>query len=410
MYIGQNEAAIVGAPTPDEIRRIWDGERRLSAGTARAYLIRIQQFRTYCTLQRLTEREELTLEGANRFIDWYVRRPRRPPRNLQVARSALRSLSRVYHRMGHPPPDWQPVRPTQPPASPLFVKYTVYMAQHRGLTEMTIDKKLRHIAQLDDYLTRSGKDWHSIHLTDIDAFLVDCATRYSRSYVSGIACTVRCFSRFLHWSGQSPVDMSEAVVAPSLRRYERPRRALRWDDVQRLLRAVDRSTPIGLRDYAILLMMSTYGLGGAELTRLQFQDIDWVANTLSVYRPKTGVSFTLPLLRPIGEVLARYLRHGRPIDTPTRHVFVQMQVPFKPFVRASAMGHIVAKYAKKAGIDAPSLGSHVIRHSHAGRQIDLGTRPHVLSELLGHNHPESISAYVRIATDSLREIALPVPT
>ena len=117
----------------------------------------------------------------------------------------------------------------------------------------------------------------------------------------------------------------------------------------------------------------------------------------------------LPLLPPIAEVLAHYLRRGRPVDTPTRHIFVQMQIPFKPFVRAGAIRHIVAKHAKKAGIDAPSLGSHVLRHSHAGRQIDLGTRPQVLSELLGHTDPESVSAYVGIATDSLREIALAVP-
>lgn len=115
------------------------------------------------------------------------------------------------------------------------------------------------------------------------------------------------------------------------------------------------------------------------------------------------------MLPPISQALAHYLRYGRPIDTPTRHIFVQMQVPFKPFVRAGAIGHIVAKHARKAGINAPSLGSHVLRHTHAGRQIDLGARPQVLSELLGHSDPELISAYVRIATDSLRELALPVP-
>ena len=409
-YIDRNGSTIAGAPTPAEIRRIWDEERRLSAGTARNYLIRIQKFRTYCTLQGLTEREELTLEGANRFIDWYVQQRSRLPRNLQAVRSALRSLGRVYHRMGLAPPNWQPLQPPPPPASPLLVKYAAYLTQHRGINEITIDKKLRHIAKIDDYLTRSSKDWHSIQLTDIDAFLVDCATRYSRSYVSGIACTVRCFSRFLHWRGQSAVDISEAVISPTQRQYERPRRALPWDEVQKLLKAVDKSTPVGLRDYAILLMMSTYGLGAAELNRLQFQDIDWAANTVSVYRPKTGISFTLPLLPPIGEALARYLRHGRPVDTPTRHIFVQMQVPFKPFERASAIGHIVAKHVKKAGIEAPCLGSHVLRHSYAGRQIDLGARPQALSELLGHSDPESVSAYVRIASEALRETALPVPT
>ncbi|MGX5805179.1 hypothetical protein ACWGS9_28615 [Bradyrhizobium sp. Arg314] len=91
----------------------------------------------------------------------------------------------------------------------------------------------------------------------------------------------------LHWSGRIPVDLSEAVIAPVQLRLERPRRALAWEDVQRLLKAVDRSTPMGLRDYALLLMMSTYDLGAGEAIRLRFEDIDWEADALSVVPPRT---------------------------------------------------------------------------------------------------------------------------
>lgn len=76
----------------------------------------------------------------------------------------------------------------------------------------------------------------------------------------------------------------------------------------------------GLCDHALLLMMSTYGLGAGEVIGLQLQDIDWRAGTLQMSRPKTGVNFVLPLLPPVAKVLARYLRHGRPSHTPTRHL------------------------------------------------------------------------------------------
>jgi integrase len=157
-------------------------------------------------------------------------------------------------------------------------------------------------------------------------------------------------------------------------------------------------------------MMSTYGLGAGEVIRMQLQDIDWYGGTLKVVRPKTGVTFTLPLLPAVAKVLARYLRHGRPPHTPTRHLFVRMKMPFSPLSASSAVGHILIKHARAAGIDAPYLGSHVLRHSNAARQLDLGTRPRVLSDLLGHRGAESVSAYVRIATESLREVSLPVPT
>jgi integrase len=111
-------------------------------------------------------------------------------------------------------------------------------------------------------------------------------------------------------------------------KFERPRRALPWEDVQHLLRAVDRSSPRGLRDYALLLLMSTYGFGSGEVIRLQLQDIDWNAATLKVMRPKTGVAFTLPLLPPVAKALAFYLRDGRPPSIPHRYVFVCMRRPF----------------------------------------------------------------------------------
>ena len=145
------------------------------------------------------------------------------------------------------------------------------------------------------------------------------------------------------------------------------------------------------------------------MTRLQLQDIDWSAGTLQVLRPKTGVNFVLPWLAPVAKVLAKYLRQGRPPHTPTRHLFVQMKVPFCAITSASAVRHIIVKHAKVAGIQAPYLGSHVLRHSNAARQIDVGTQARVLSDILGHRDSESVSAYVRIATQTLREVSLPVP-
>ena len=292
----------------------------------------------------------------------------------------------------------------------MLAEYSDHLHRHRGNPDVTVRKKLHHITKFEDHLARAGEAWSSMRLADIDDFLVDCAQRYSRTTVSDIACSIRCFSRFLHSSGRIAVDLSEAIIAPIQPRHLRPRRSLPWEDVQRLLRAVDISSACGLRDYAILLMMSTYGLGAGEVRGLKFHDIDWTAGTLSLVRPKTGVAFTLPLLPAVARALARYRRNGRPLDTSTRHVFVQIKMPFTPFAASSAIRHIIVKHAKVAGIEAAYLGSHVLRHSNAARQIDLGTPPRVLSDLLGHNDPESISAYVRIATETLREISLPVPT
>jgi site-specific recombinase XerD len=404
------QRAAEGSPAAEDMLRIWRADRCMQDSSAGLYLQWIKRFRVYCARQGLDERTELTLCGARRFIALYAQLRHLDPRRLGGARSALYALSRVYQVMGLTPPAWQPVQPAPPPATTLLREYADHLVRHRGNPEITMHKKLAHIGKLSEHVAASGKTWGTMALTDIDAFLIGCAERYARSTVADIAGSVRCFARFLLATGHIAIELAESVVSPTRPKLERPRRALPWEDVQRLLRSVDISSPRGLRDHVLLLMMSTYGFGAGEVIRLQLQDIDWTAATLKVVRPKTGVAFTLPLLPAVAKALAFYLRDGRPPNTPHRYVFACMRMPFSPLSASSAVRHILVKHAKAAGLNAPYLGSHVLRHTNAARQVDLGVRPRVLSDLLGHRDPDSISAYVRIATETLRDVSLPVPT
>lgn len=401
--------AAPAAPATEDMLRIWRADHCIQDSSAAVYLQWIKRFRAYCARHELNERAELTLEGADRFIAWYARHRHLDPQRGGLTRSPLYALNRVYQVMGLDPPAWQAPQAASPPASALLGEYADHLARRRGSPASTIHKKQDHVGKLLEHLAGQGKTWRTMALTDIDDFLVGCAQRFARSTVADLASSVRSFTRFLLATERISVELAESVVSPVQPKFERPRRALPWNDVQRLLRSVDTSTARGLRDYALLLMMSAYGFGAGEVIRLQFQDIDWSAATLKVVRPKTGVAFTLPLLPAVAKALAFYLRDGRPPNTPTRHVFVRMKTPFTPMSASSAVRHILVKHAKAAGLDAPFLGSHVLRHSNAARQVDLGIRPRVLSDLLGHRDPTSISAYVRIATETLRDVSLPVP-
>jgi integrase/recombinase XerD len=405
-----DRAAAAAAPTTEDMLRIWRADRCVQDNSAAKYLQWVKLFRAYCARHDLDECAELTLEGAHRFIAWYAQCRRLDPRGLALARTAVYALSRVYEVMGLIPPTWQVPQPEPPPSSPLLREYADHLARHRGNPETTVRKKLDHVGKLSEHLAGHGKTWRTMALTHIDEFLVRSARRYARSTVADIAGSVRSFVHFLLATGRISIALADSVISPVQPKFERPRRALPWEDFQRLLRSVDTSTARGLRDYTLLLMMSTYGFGAGEAIRLQFQDIDWTAGTIKVMRPKTGVAFTLPLLLAVAKALAFYLRDARPPNTPTRHLFVQMKMPFSPLSASSAVRHILVKHARVAGLDAPYVGSHVLRHSNAARQVDLGIRPRVLSDLLGHRDPESISAYVRIATETLRDVSLPVPT
>ena len=158
----------------------------------------------------------------------------------------------------------------------------------------------------------------------------------------------------------------------------------------------------------MLLLLASYGMGSSEVARLRLEDIDWTAKLLRVRRHKTGVLIELPLLPSIARALAAYLRRGRPRHSTSREVFLTVALPHHA-IGASALRHQVHKYMSRAAIPAELRGSHVFRHSHATRQIDLGARPKIVSDILGHRRPSSTSVYVRVAIRRLRVLALPVP-
>ncbi len=374
------------------------------------YLRWIGRFRAYCEQCGLNEQAQLSLDGARRFVDWYSRRHDLGPCAAANARTAVHELNRVYCVLGREAPPWRVAPVPSYPVTGILRAYTDHLIAHRGSPQTTVHKKLVHMGYFLEHLRKCGQTWRSMTLADIDAFLVDCSHQYARTTTADIACSIRSFSRFLLATGRSRRNLADSIIAPVQPKYERPRRSLPWEDVQRLLHAVDRSNPRGLRDYAMLLMMSTYGFGAGEVIGMRLEDINWTAATLRVIRPKTGTAFRLPLLPAIAKAVAFYLRSGRPPNVTSRYLFLQCKLPFAPLTCASAVRHIVVKHATVAGVTAPFLGSHVLRHSNASRQIDLGADPRVVSDILGHRDPDSISAYVRIATETLRDVSLPVPS
>lgn len=256
-------------------------------------------------------------------------------------------------------------------------------------------------------LRSRGRKIGAARIVDIDAFVDAMLARWSRSFVADRCSSLRQFLRFLRATGRLRRDLTTSVVGPRLHVAARPPRALPWADIRRILRGVPRRRAVDLRDYAMLLLLASYGMGSSEVARLRLEDIDWTAKILRVRRHKTGVLIELPLLPSVARALAAYLRR-RPRHSTAREVFLTVAMPHRG-IGGSALRHQVRKYMIRAAIPAELQGSHVFRHSHATRQIDLGASPKIVGDILGHRRPSSTSVYVRVALRRLRAIALPVP-
>lgn len=382
----------------------------LTPGTIVIYLQWVRRFRFYCAKRRLLEPEQLTAVGVCRFTHAYAgprlrgRQSSKESRNL--ASNALHAWACAWNALGTSLPPWRDKH--APPLSPLLKEYCHYRRAHNGVSERTLLRDVETAGGFLKQLHRARKTIARAALTDADAFVQTLATRLSRRTVADTCSSLRAFLRFLRMTGRLRADLANGVMAPRYRIDERPPRTLPWSDVQKILRSISQAEAPGKRDYAIVLLLATYGLGAAEVLGIRLEDIDWQAGELRVRRPKTNVSIQLPLLPAVARALSAYLRWERPPARSVQHVFLRENMPYEP-ITSGAIRHRIRHYARLGGISSKVIGAHAFRHSHASRQVDSGANVKVVSDILGHRSSSSTSVYVRVALKRLRAVALPVP-
>lgn len=146
--------------------------------------------------------------------------------------------------------------------------YRKYLASVRGFAGGTI---VRHAEVAKDFLRflrYDDTDHRQVTFDNVDTFVVQASTHVGRITMQKVIAIMRSFLRFLETCGEAPVGLDRHLESPRHHRDERLVRALPWDDVLSLLRGIDRSTTKGCRDYAMLLLIATYGLRRSEVTSL----------------------------------------------------------------------------------------------------------------------------------------------
>jgi integrase len=189
-------------------------------------------------------------------------------------------------------------------------------------------------------------------------------------------------------------------------RPERPPRALPWPFVERLLESIDRTRRTGSRDHAILHLMACYGLRTGELTQLTLDSINWQTRTLTVWRAKTRSTTVLPLHGRTLGILTDYLKSGRP-QAKLSYLFLTDCAP-----RAAITSGCVARMFGRrlqSGLAISGYSPYSLRHAFAMRLFQRGVGMKAIGDLMGHRDLVSTSVYLRLQSEALREVALPVP-
>lgn len=286
--------------------------------------------------------------------------------------------------------------------------YEQYCRDQRYLRPRTVSERVREIAIFLDFLgARSIRRLHDIQPADLTAFIISRQQWRPRT-VSRNVSSVRLFLQFLTLRGILKQDLSHRL--PAIRVPRDATIPSTWDPelVSKLLGAVERSSPRGKRDYAILLLASRLGLRVTDIRSLKLNEINWDAATIDLVQSKTDAALQLPLPEEVGEALIDYLRFARP-KMEHREVFLKLRSPFAPFAEDNHLHDIVSHWRLAAGIKFRSQqhhGLHSLRHTLATRLLQEDTPFHVISEVLGHATTASTLIYAKADTETLRSAAL----
>ena len=304
-----------------------------------------------------------------------------------------------------PPP--QPSPPSRKDA--LLADYQRFMEEVRGLAHSTVSGHLRTVSCFLDQLGYESAPSHLAELkpSDVETFITYLGKQHCRGTLQHEVADLRGFFRFGAASGLLPPGLDAQIDTPHLYRLEQLPRAVPWESVCALLDSIGRNTQMGMRDYAMLFLIATYGFRACDIRTLLLDDIRWRQGEIWVTQHKTGQPLVLPLTDAAGDALVQYLRNGRP-QTPFRQVFLRVRAPLGP-LGLTGVNDAFSGCVKRSGLQLPATGIHCLRHAYALHLLRQGTSLKTIGDLLGHRTAESTCVYLRLAIEDLREVALDLP-
>jgi site-specific recombinase XerD len=247
-----------------------------------------------------------------------------------------------------------------------------------------------------------------LNCQEVEQFFLAYAPAMGRSARRSLQSALRTFFRFCLQQDHIRQPLDRAV--PTLRTYKLATvpRGLTDEQAQQTLGGINRHTPVGRRDYAILQILYTYGVRGGQVRALRLEDIDWERDQILFKASKRGKDVELPLTVEVGESLLDYLRNARPACSYPE-VFLTCRAPYHPLPNSNSLSAIVDRCLRAAGIDIPSKGAHAFRHGFATRMLQQGHSLKAIADVLGHRHLGTTFLYTKVDFPALKQVGLPWP-
>ena len=321
-----------------------------------------------------------------------------------IDRPALKRFLSVLREAGM-------IGPAEPPRITRQDRIIAEFSDHlceRGLAPRSIVRHLPIIRRfLCEVCPANAVDLGKIDHADIVRYVERHARDGSPELAKAMCWSLRAFLRYLHHKGLNSVPLSGCV--PSIRQWKFASLPtyLSAEQVQKVL-DVDRTSAIGRRDYAILMMLAKLGLRANEVATLKLDDIDWRSGEMCVHA-KGRQRVRLPMPPDVGAAVVAYLRDGRP-KSSCRRLFLRTLAPRVGFTSPAAITKIAKTALERAGIRGfAHHGARLFRHSLATELLRSGATLSEIGQLLRHRSHDTTRIYAKVDIDTLRTLGLPWP-
>jgi site-specific recombinase XerD len=290
--------------------------------------------------------------------------------------------------------------------SPLLAQYLDFLRDQQGVSQATIVIRRLAVRRFLQFLGHrlTPSQLRQLSAKRIHDYIIRNSSGLTRASRKHLTSSLRSFLRFAHVRGYLPRDLVDAVPVLATWRLAHLPRGLSWEQVQLLLKAPDRRTAVGRRDYAMLLLVATYGVRIGQVTALTRHDIHWHEQTIAFAPSKGGKPLKVPLEKSVAQALLAYLRRDRG-QAPFDEVFLTIRGSRRPLGVNNHLGAALKTYYRRAGIRASVIGTHAIRHAVATRLLEKGASIKTIADLLGHRDIGTTYIYTKVDLAQLRTLA-----
>ena len=279
--------------------------------------------------------------------------------------------------------------------------------EKKGYSQVTTGHYVKQSSYLMDYLAAQGMDdFTEVTLDTVNAYIRTLAG-FSYKTVEQHICSLRAFFRFLYQEGTVPDDLAAKMPMVKARKQAAIPSVWTHEELKQLIGAIDRGSPKGKRDYAIILIACRLGLRCTDIKNLCFENFNWTEKKIRFTQSKTGQPMELPLVPDVGWAVIDYLKYGRPRVDSSR-IFVRHIAPFLPFAEDDHLDQLIRAYMVKAHIPVRGKhrGMHSLRHTMASVLLEKDTPLPVISDIIGHLDTNSTAVYLKVDMERLAECPL----